>query len=276
MSVAKVVDFHNHFIDPSFPLNPRWRGVNDGLSNARALVDSLESGGIAARVVSAPPEFLDGLPQPALNDAIARLCSRHPGRLYGLATVNAYSGEAAANEITRAVRQCGLHGVFVESARDGLLPDAPEARPTFAAAAELGVPVFLHPVPDAQLKDRFKSCGRQSERLVRGTINSAAILAIIESGMLTELPNLRIVVTALALGGLLLAGSTQQIYIDTTGFQAATIRCAVDLLGPDRVLMGTDWPIVVEKSVQQRLGAILNTEELRMVLGENALKLLAL
>jgi predicted TIM-barrel fold metal-dependent hydrolase len=40
--------------------------------------------------------------------------------------------------------------------------------------------------------------------------------------------------------------------------------------------MGTDWPIVVEKSVKQRLGAILNTEELRMVLGENALKLLAL
>ena len=31
------------------------------------------------------------------------------------------------------------------------------------------------------------------------------------------------------------------------------MRSAVDLLGADHVLMGTDWPIVEEKSVPERL-----------------------
>jgi predicted TIM-barrel fold metal-dependent hydrolase len=274
MPISAVVDFHNHFIDPSIALSARWKGVNERLTDARALVDSMESAGIDARVISAPPEFLLDEPQPALNDAIAALVNRHPGRLYGLATVNAYSGEAGARELTRAVKQLGLRGVFVESARDGLLPNAKEVRPTLAAAAELGVPVFLHPVPDAQLKSRFANCGRMSERLVRSTINSAAILAMIDSGTFEELPSLRVVVTALALGGLLFAPDTKAIYIDTTGFQPATIRCAVDLLGPDHVLMGTDWPVVVEKFVPERMAAILGAEEQRQVLGENALKLL--
>jgi predicted TIM-barrel fold metal-dependent hydrolase len=274
MPVSAVVDFHNHFIDPSIALSARWKGVNERLTDARALVDSMESAGIDARVISAPPEFLLDEPQPALNDAIAALVNRHPGRLYGLATVNAYAGEAGARELTRAVKQLGLRGVFVESARDGLLPNAKEVRPTLAAAAELGVPVFLHPVPDAQLKSRFANCGRMSERLVRSTINSAAILAMIDSGMFEELPSLRVVVTALALGGLLFAPDTKAIYIDTTGFQPATIRCAVDLLGPGHVLMGTDWPVVVEKSIPERMAAILGAEEQRQVLGENALKLL--
>jgi hypothetical protein len=56
--------------------------------------------------------------------------------------------EAGARELTHAVTELGLRGVFVESAKGALLPDAEEARPTFAAAAALGVPVFLHPVED--------------------------------------------------------------------------------------------------------------------------------
>lgn len=274
MPVSAVVDFHNHFIDPSIALSARWKGVNDRLTNERALLDSMESAGIDMRVISAPPEFLLDDPQPALNDAIAALVHRHPGRLYGLATVNAYSGEAGAKELGRAVKQLGLRGVFIESSRDGLLPNSKEVRPTLATAAELGVPVFLHPVPDAQLKARFAACGRMSERLVRSTINSAAILAMIDSGSFEELPRLRVVVTALALGGLMFAPETKAIYIDTTGFQPATIRCAIDLLGPDNVLMGTDWPVVAEKSIPQRMTAILGAEEQRKVLGENALKLL--
>ena len=38
------------------------------------------------------------------------------------------------------------------------------------------------------------------------------------------------------------------------GLNPAVIRAAVDLLGADHVLMGTDWPIVLEeKSVPERL-----------------------
>ena len=107
---------------------------------------SMDREGVAARVINTPLEFLqdkDGnVPDgtvPRINDAVARLVDRHRGRLHGLATVDAYEGDASARELVRAVKDLGLRGVFIESAKGDLLPDASEARPTFAAAAELGV-----------------------------------------------------------------------------------------------------------------------------------------
>jgi aminocarboxymuconate-semialdehyde decarboxylase len=305
----KIVDFHNHFVGPSFALTTLagvapmqrafWEGVNGRLADAGALISSLEEGGIAARVISTPLEFLadanGNVPSeaiPRINDAVAELVRRHPGRLYGLATVDAYAGEAAARELTRAVEVLGLRGVFVESAKGNLLPDANEARPTFTAAAALGVPVFLHPVEDPQLFGRFGGYGRLGVRLTRGTINSAALVAMLENGMFEELRSLRVVVTALALGGLLLAGCVgdgarlrkdtpaalrRHIYVDTTGLHPVTVRTAVDLVGADHVLMGTDWPVVVETATRMQAvlaAAGLDAAEQKMVAGDNTLRLL--
>ncbi len=55
------------------------------------------------------------------------------------------------------------------------------------------------------------------------------------------------------------------------------IRAAVDLLGADHVLMGTDWPIVEEKSVPERLKEAfshsgLSAAEQQMVASGNALE----
>jgi aminocarboxymuconate-semialdehyde decarboxylase len=305
----RIIDFHNHFVGPSFALTtladvppaqrPFWEGVNRGLADPGAVIASIEDCGLAARVISAPLEFLrdaDGkLPAgtiPRINDGIAELVSGHPGRLYGLATVDAYGGEAAARELTRAVEELGLRGVFAESARDDLLPDAPEARPRFAAAAALGVPVFLHPVADPQMDDRFRRYGRLGVRLTRGTINSAALVAMLEGGVFDEIPNLRVVVTALALGGVLLAGGfgdgarlrkdtpaplRRHVYVDTTGLHPVMVRSAVDLLGADHVLMGTDWPVAVETSERMRAAlaaAGLDPAERQMIASGNALRLL--
>jgi predicted TIM-barrel fold metal-dependent hydrolase len=307
-----IIDFHSHFVDPRFPLTPLagpppsrrsyWEDVTRRLTDAGALIASVENDGIAARVISTPLEFVresgGSVAQDTVrrtNDTIAELVERHPDRLYGLATVDAYSGEAGARELTRAVTQLGLRGVFVESAKGDLLPDAAEARPTLAAAAALRVPVFLHPVPDAPLRARFGRMGRLGERLARGTINSAALFALLEGGVFGEMPELRVVVTALALGGVLLAGgfgngewlrrdapefARRQVYIDTTGLHHVTIRSAVDLLGSDHVLTGTDWPVAVEPSARDRLRMAfaacgLGATDREMIARRNALRLLA-
>ena len=264
-------------------------------------MSSIEEGATAGRVINTPTAFLEDADGnvPAgtverINDHIAELVSRNPGRLYGLATVDAYSGEAGARELTRAVRELGLRGVFVESAKRDLLPDAPQARPTLAAAASLGVPVFIHPVTDPALHQRFARYGRLGVRLARSTINSAALVALLEHGTFDELPNLRVVVTTLALGGVLLAGGfgdgnrlrrdtpepkRRHVYVDTMGIHPVPVRAAVDLLGADHVLVGTDWPIAVEKSVQERVQAALtacglDASQQQMVASGNVLRLL--
>jgi predicted TIM-barrel fold metal-dependent hydrolase len=307
----KVVDFHNHYAGPLFALTTLngvppaqrsyWEGVNRKLADPAALLASIEAADIAARVINIPTAFLqdaDGNVPPdterRINDHVAELVGKNPGRLYGLATVGAYSGEAGARELTRTVKELGLRGVFVESAKGDLLLDAKEARPTLAAAAALGVPVFVHPVTDPAMHKRFAKHGRLGVRLARSTINSAALFAMLEGGTFDELPNLRVVVTTLAIGGVLLAGgfgdgsrirsdapavSRRHVYIDTMGLHPALIRSAIDLLGVDHVLVGTDWPIAEEKAVQARLQKAfavcgLDPAEQQMIASGNTLKLL--
>lgn len=269
MSALPVVDFHSHYI-----------GGGEGL------IPSLEEAGVAARVVSAPLEFLkEGDSVERVNEAISEIVGRHPGRVYGLASVDAYAGDAAATQLMRAVRSLGLRGVFMESAKGDLLPDAPQARETLAVAAELGVPVLLHPVPDPQLAVRFGRFGRLGARLTRSTINSAALFALLTGGVFEELPGLRVVVTALAFGGLVLAASSperarlRQVYIDTTGMDRVALRGSIEILGADHVLTGTDWPVVQEKGLPAKLEAMFDNVGLdagarRAIAGENALRLL--
>ena len=299
-SPLPVIDFHNHFVGPAFRLTTR----NDPpLTDPRALLDSLEVAGITARVINTPTAFIedaDGeVPKgtiPRINDEVANLVAKHPGKLYGLATVDAYSGEEGAREVHRAVRELGLRGIFIESAKKDLLPNAPQARPTLAAAAALGVPVFVHPITDPMMHARFGKTGRQGVRLARATVNSLALISMLEGGVFDELPKLRVVVTTLAIGGVLMVGGfgegqrirrdtpelvRRHVYIDTMGLHPVLVASMVELLGADHVLAGTDWPIVVEKDVPARLAralaaAGLDAAQQRMVAAGNTLKLLGI
>jgi aminocarboxymuconate-semialdehyde decarboxylase len=308
---VKIVDFHNHYIDPSWTMTnlataptaarPAVEALNRNMQSLDALLSSVESAGIAARVINTPTAFLedaDGNLPPntieRINDQMGELAGKHSGKLYGLATVDAFTGDAGARELTRAVKELKLRGVFVESAKRDMVLGTKETRPTLAAAASLGVPVFVHPLTDRQLHTRFSRTGRMGLRFARGTINSAALISMLEGGTFDEVPKLQVVMTTLAMGGILLAGgfgdgsgirsdapalTRRHVYVDTMGIHPAVVRCAVDLLGADHVLMGTDWPIVVEKSVPERLQKAfahcgLTTAEQQMIAGGNALKLL--
>ena len=307
----KIVDFHNHTIGPSWTLTnlanvppagrPAFEAINRNMQSQDALLSSVESAGIAARVINTPTAFIedaDGKLPPGtierVNDQMAELVAKHPGKLHGLATVDAFSGDDGAREVTRAVKDLKLRGVFLESAKRDLVLGAKETRPTLAAAASLGVPVFVHPLTDPELHKRFSRTGRIGVRLARGTINNAALISLLEGGTFDELPKLQVVMTTLAMGGILLAGgfgdgsgirsdapalTRRHVYVDTMGINPAVMRCAVDLLGADHVLMGTDWPIVVEKSVPERLQKAfahcgLTAVEQQMVAGGNTLRLL--
>lgn len=307
----KIVDFHNHYMGPSWTLTnlatvpaaarPVWEKINGNLQSRSSLLASVETAGIAARVVNTPTAFIEdadgNIPPGAarrINDQMAELVGKFPEKLYGLATVDAFSGDDAAREVTRAVRELGLRGVFLESARGDLILGAKETRPTLAAAASLGVPVFVHPETDPQLNKRFAASGALGVRLARGTINSAALIALLEGGTFDEIPNLRVVVTTLAFGGLMLAGgfgdgqrirsdapalARRHVYIDTMGLNPVEVRAAVDLLGADHVLVGTDWPIAEEKALPERLQkafahAGLSPAEQQLIASGNTLKLL--
>ena len=47
------------------------------------------------------------------------------------------------------------------------------------------------------------------------------------------------------------------LYIDTMGFDPAATRYAIDALGPENVLIGSDWPIVARPASVARVDALL-------------------
>ncbi|MGC4026893.1 MAG: amidohydrolase family protein [Mesorhizobium sp.] len=284
-----IIDFHSHYIHPSWTITTalsgdqanrdRWAKINRDLADREALVADIDSGDIAGRVVNSPTAFIekeDGrFPDDApsrLNDQLAELVATRPHQLFALATVDTFGGDAAARELHRAVTDLGFKGVFLASGRGDLLVNAPQARPVLAAAAELEVPVFLHPINPQPLTNQLEPLGRIGTLLARGTVNSAALAALITDGVFDELPKLKVVVTNLAIAGILLAAAydkhpegrsdaatvlRRQVYADTMGFNPVVIRSLVDTLGADHVLAGSDWPIVSTGPIAARLATTL-------------------
>lgn len=308
-----IVDFHNHHIPARFEVTAvqaapasqraRWEAIARRLSDEDLLLKDVRDGELGARVVNIPAQLMadaDGRVRHdtimAMNDDLAGLVARHPGRIHGLASVDAYDGEQSAREAERAIRDLGLRGLFVECARGDLLIDAPQARPTLEVAAKHGVPVFVHPVAPQPLTRQMVPYGLIGTLFARGTVNSASLIALVEGGVFSQLPGLRVVVTAHAIGGLAMAaglsgqsrlpGGTidvmrRHVFIDTTLFHPALIRASVDLLGAGNVVAGSDWPVAGDKPLRGPLteamrGANLSDDEQSAIAAGNCLRLLGI
>ncbi|MFM1815532.1 MAG: hypothetical protein RLZ98_2227 [Pseudomonadota bacterium] len=308
----RIVDFHSHHVPAGVETTAartalpsqkaRWEKTAKLVSDEELLLAAIDKGDIDARVVSTPPGHVaadsgeasaDTLER--LNDGLRSLVERHPGRVFALATIDVYAGERAAREVERAAA-LGFKGIFAECAKGTKLIDAPEARPALAAAAERGMVVFVHPMNPQPLFAQMEPYGRKGTLFARGTVNAQALIALLEGGVFQQLPGLRIVVTALAFGGLAMAANFPQhsrlgddmltvlrnhVVIDTMGFSSALIGAAADILGPANVVTGSDWPIVDDGLIREKLQnalseAGLSPDERQLIAGDNALRLLGI
>ncbi len=285
MSARPIIDFHCHHAAPKWPLKTtiglpdaeraRWEKINAPLASFDNALDSIRDGDLLARVINTPPALILAPGEQLaidtakeINDYLAERAGAERSRIYALATVDAFGGEAAAREAERALGSLGLSGLFIESAKGDALLDAPQARPVLAVAAAYGKPVFVHPVNPQPLTSQLERFGRLGTLFARGTVNAATLIALIEGGVFDELPGLRVVVTALAFGGVLQAAqyatrgdirsdapqvARRHVYTDIMGFDPVLLRAAVDLLGADHVIAGSDWPIVSTGPIRSRL-----------------------
>jgi predicted TIM-barrel fold metal-dependent hydrolase len=272
-----IVDFHGHWFPPEL-VAAGPAGLIGLVKKAWPLLTDLDAQlelaaahGTDVRVINAvlssvaPAATVSVGELPAkLNDALAAAVAQHGPRIAALATVDPYQGDAGAEEARRAIDQLGLAGLVVDAARgDRLLAD-PEARPTLEFAAERGVVVFAHPVNPPLLAARFVRTGDAAVLLARGMESALSTLALLRSGLLEELPGLRIVLAGIASPVLHMATFLSEaapvlghLYIDTMGFDPAATRYAIDALGPENVLIGSDWPIVARPASIARVDALL-------------------
>jgi len=234
--------------------------------------------GVDAEVVSPFPPLLNyALPAPAgrdlarwVNEYIASLCAAAPGRIYGLGTVPMQDPGLAAAELS-AVAGLGLAGVEIASNVGGVSLGDPRFREFFWEAERAGMAVFVHamPVPSERLP------GPAAATFGVGVEGSLAAAAIVTSGVAEKFASLRLAFSHAA-GGFPLqlpraqwfwgrtwneeppgergpeaapwaapagpAELARRFWYDSLVFDRRAIRYLVDMLGADRLLVGSDFP----------------------------------
>lgn len=198
-----------------------------------------------------------------LNDHIAGIVEKYPKRFIGLGTLPMQAPDLAIKELERCVKEIGLAGVQIGSHINGWNLNAPELEQFFAAAEELDAAIFVHPW-DMVGKEKMQKywmpwlVGMPAE-------TSLAINSMIFGGVLERHPNLRV---AFAHGGgsfpatigriehayhvrpdLMTVDNPHnprkyldQIYLDTLVHDKGMLDFIVNLMGPEKLALGTDYP----------------------------------
>lgn len=259
------------------PTNPAVTAILALLDDVgETRIADLDATGIDLQVLSLGPGH-DDLPGEhalkltrAANDYLGAAVDRYPDRFAGFASLPLARPEAAAEELTRAVRDLGLKGALINGHVRGRFLDAPEFRPVFAAAQELGVPIYLHPrqPPDPVRAAYYSGLDPVvAQNLAAGAWGwhvdtGLHVLRIVVSGVFDEFPDLMLIVGhmgealpfMLARSSRILSGParlahpidyyfTQNIYFTTSGlFSDPALRCLLSVVGADRVMFAVDYP----------------------------------
>ncbi|MGB6048995.1 MAG: amidohydrolase family protein [Flavobacteriales bacterium] len=197
-----------------------------------------------------------------LNDHIAGIVEKYPKRFIGLGTLPMQDTELALQELERC-KLIGLKGVQIGTHVEGLNLGEPRLFPVFQACEERGMAVFVHPW-DMLGKERTDKYW--SPWLVAMPMETTlAITTMIFSGLFERLPRLRV---AFAHGGGSFPGTIGRIqhgfdvrpdlcavdnpvppkdylgrfWLDSLVHDPAMLQHVVNLVGADKVALGTDYP----------------------------------
>ena len=264
-----------------------------------------ETMGLDAQVISPAPGLCHYTVPPdvgvkvarLVNEGIATIMAREKPRIpaaMGSVPLGA-GGAAATEELEYAVKTLGLKGVEVLAhVGDRELSD-PDFEPFWAKVEALGAIVFIHP-----------SGYPQPERLTRFYFNNVignpldttvAMHHLIFDGVLERHPNLKII--AAHGGGFLPAYSgridhawgarsdsrgnlpkppsfyLKKFYLDTIVFTPHQLEALVALFGPEKVLLGTDYPYDMADydPIEHVMTAKLSADAQAAICGGNARRL---
>ncbi|MGW1318751.1 amidohydrolase family protein [Streptomyces sp. NPDC002426] len=86
-----------------------------------------------------------------VNDRLAAACKRHPDRFAAFASLPTTAAEHAPGELRRAVEELGFVGTLIHGRTDDEFLSAERFDPILRTAAELRVPIYLHPAPPTRV-----------------------------------------------------------------------------------------------------------------------------
>lgn len=250
--------------------------ARDAFFEAERRIEEMAASGVDVEVLTPMPPLLrydlpvtDGRALAEhVNETTAALCSHDPDRFIGFGMVPLQDPDVASTQLTE-IHELGLRGVEIASNIAGVSIGEERFLPFFAEAERLGLAVFVHAMPTPSERLPMSAMGTY----IVGIEGTLAAASMILGGTAAKCPGLRIAFSHAA-GGLPLmlpraqyfwGGSwneeprdpdralmpddgpspleqARRFYYDSLVFDRRAIRFLVDLLGSDRLLVGSDFP----------------------------------
>jgi aminocarboxymuconate-semialdehyde decarboxylase len=197
------------------------------------------------------------------NEALAGIVRDHPDRVAALGALPLQDPEMAAGELRELMADGVLRGVEAAASVRGVFLGDDRFEPFWQAAEDTGALVFVHPTTRG-----FDSPAFQDYYLwntVANPLETATTAAhMVVAGVMERHPDLRVLLAHG--GGALLAvrgrmrhahgfqpqaksrlrespeESIRRFHFDTLTHDDALLRALIEFAGPDRVLLGSDYP----------------------------------
>jgi len=199
----------------------------------------------------------------AINDGFARAQAEHPDHIAGLGMLPLRDPDAAVAEVDRIAGDLDLPGIALPTGLpDGKLSD-PDLRPAFDAIDEYGLTAFVHPHGNVLSTMLEPEESFLNPLVVFPTDTTLQIARLIYDGFFDD-HAFDVVLSHMGGALLPLAGRLERgrremadpedrpdrpvieyledFYYDTISFSRPTLRAAIETVGVDQFVFGTDYP----------------------------------
>ena len=189
------------------PWSPEFRLQIQDMGSGR--IAEMDRGGVELCILSFVAPGIQGIPgisqaiamSRRANDYLAEHIAKYPKRLKGFAALPLQDPQAAAQELTRCVKELGFCGALVHGfsqigeTDSAVFYDLPQYRPFWATVQQLDVPFYLHPrAPLATRRQAYEGhpwlLGAAWGFAAETSIHA---LRLMGSGLFAEYPRLKVI-----------------------------------------------------------------------------------